>query len=659
MNLQHEHLYFQKIEDFHEWKKTIERTTFTSFRTRNSKQTNKEFLSQYTCHRSGLYEPRTPSRQRRLKQKGSKKINGFCPAEIAVRRSKTDGTCKVYYVQTHLGHTVCDKTELAHVFISKEERQNIAFKISAGIPYDKILKESVQLSQKNDGAERLRLLCNKDLHNIAASYRLKRPLAAASSAPATVESFVIEHTESILYYKKTNETDEEYPFLRKEDAILVLMTQSQMRWLLRFGGRTIAVCSTNRLCHTNLVLYSILVFDDYFETYAVAFAVSNRRSEQIVDVLLECVKGKVGAVRPKKLVTEANENHHSSWSRIMGDPEGHSFTTFHARETWRRSLQKIDSFSKRRLMMRKLREISSPIDEGEFAPRMRTLLASDDLELRDFAHHFETQYGEMAALCCRKRANVRTDRCMETFHRLLKYSCGQPNMAKDLVSCLNLLSNYVIQKEIDYGDKKIKGRSYGKMKELSRRHEVVEDPKSDLSVIESVSEGGWYVSILSSNLEDSDSYFVRRSEDECENCKLFCEKCGICIHKYRCTCADSSIAYNMCRHIHVLCSSFTISKVNAKVDDGAIDPLNYEINPAGRNSESAVKFADEAELLETPEALEITKGYLIQQFSEVVGKVSSTEQLEMIKRLLNSADIPEMNADDSYLKFDDNLGCGS
>lgn len=46
-------------------------------------------------------------------------------------------------------------------------------------------------------------------------------------------------------------------------------------------------------------------------------------------------------------------------------------------------------------------------------------------------------------------------------------------------------------------------------------------------------------------------YYVYR-DTECCNCSLRCSDCNICIHEYYCTCIDSSIQFNMCKHIHVV-----------------------------------------------------------------------------------------------------------
>ncbi|KAJ8909269.1 hypothetical protein NQ315_017551, partial [Exocentrus adspersus] len=35
-------------------------------------------------------------------------------------------------------------------------------------------------------------------------------------------------------------------------------------------------------------------------------------------------------------------------------------------------------------------------------------------------------------------------------------------------------------------------------------------------------------------------------------CQLTCEECNVCLHKYSCSCIDSSIKWVICKHIHLL-----------------------------------------------------------------------------------------------------------
>ena len=66
-------------------------------------------------------------------------------------------------------------------------------------------------------------------------------------------------------------------------------------------------------------------------------------------------------------------------------------------------------------------------------------------------------------------------------------------------------------------------------------------------------------------------------EDIVCTCKLICPDCESCIHKFKCSCIDSSIKWNMCKHIHFL-NRYLRQKINTSVKElEVIDINNMEI----------------------------------------------------------------------------------
>lgn len=65
------------------------------------------------------------------------------------------------------------------------------------------------------------------------------------------------------------------------------------------------------------------------------------------------------------------------------------------------------------------------------------------------------------------------------------------------------------------------------------------------------SDYGWEV-MAESGME---IYQVQKKQTTCKNCQLTCTHCNICLHKFQCSCLDSSIKYNMCKHIHLVARS--------------------------------------------------------------------------------------------------------
>ena len=68
--------------------------------------------------------------ERNLKTQGSHKIDGMCPAEINVMVLNGD-TVEIQYMKTHAGHA----NNLGHLNLSKADREMIAMKIAAKVPF--------------------------------------------------------------------------------------------------------------------------------------------------------------------------------------------------------------------------------------------------------------------------------------------------------------------------------------------------------------------------------------------------------------------------------------------------------------------------------------------------------------------------------------------
>lgn len=86
------------------------------------------------CHRSGNYVPEGKG-ERHVKTQGTNKIGAFCPAHIQIKVRENE--ISVHYLESHVGHV----TDIGHLQLTALERQNLAMKIAAKIPFDDILDE--------------------------------------------------------------------------------------------------------------------------------------------------------------------------------------------------------------------------------------------------------------------------------------------------------------------------------------------------------------------------------------------------------------------------------------------------------------------------------------------------------------------------------------
>lgn len=166
---------------------------------------------------------------------------------------------------------------------------------------------------------------------------------------------------------------------------------------------------------------------------------------------------------------------------------------------------------------------------------------------QEFGRYFETYAKKTTtwAYCHRLHSGLNTNMHIERMHRTIKYLYLKGKHNKRLDKAIEAIFRFVRDKVIDQLITIEKGKITSKVQALRKRHAASFDLNID-TVIES--DGGWV-------LQSSSSFELYRVEETKQNscCNIFCAACNCCIHRYVCTCLDSAIKYNMCKHIHVIC----------------------------------------------------------------------------------------------------------
>lgn len=230
INIDTETLELSSVDDFLAWKTRIQKDTFSSYINLHGAGKNPNIKKiMYVCHRSGDTR-RRGSNIRSLKTQGSNKINGYCPAHINV--IEQGSKCMITFCKTHVGHR--QEEDIGHLFLAESDRQKVAAKIAAKIPFQTILDE-IRDSVSNCHLERIHLLTKKDLYNIENSYNLNNTSIRHQNDAVSVDAWVNElaATDSVLFYKPQGSTSINYPILKEEDFFLGIMTEAQKDLLLR------------------------------------------------------------------------------------------------------------------------------------------------------------------------------------------------------------------------------------------------------------------------------------------------------------------------------------------------------------------------------------------------------------------------------------------
>lgn len=313
-----EKLNFLTDDDFLIWKRKIEADTLSRFIVKEGTRMYKNHkTTNYDCHRSG-YHAASGKGLRNLKIQGSVKMNAFCPARI-LRQLNNDGSCNVTYFLTHVGH----QNDIRFLSLSSVERENIARQIALKIPFDEILdniRDSCDFT-----LQRVYLLTRQDLYNIEMSSNLQSKAVRHTQDAVSVDAWVKQmqsEGDCVLFYKPQCVSLEEFPQLKPEDFILIIMTQAQLEILKKYGNDCICLDGTHGLNSYNFELNTLLVLDELREGFPCAFLFSNRSDTEVLTLFFECIKSKLGEIiTPKVFMSDLADTFFNAWISTMGIPE--------------------------------------------------------------------------------------------------------------------------------------------------------------------------------------------------------------------------------------------------------------------------------------------------------------------------------------------------
>lgn len=606
-------LTFETMDDFEEWRKEVQRKYVTMFVRSYISKTSSYTVTRYICHRSGLYRDNSKNapRKRSLKEWGSKKIQGYCPAEIMLQLGE-DG-CHVQFQSVHVGHEVGSRDELHYIFLDKEQKRMVAEQLIQGVPRTEIVK-SLNLSlEQQESLGRLSILNFKDVDNIARSFGIRSRRRARSSGengggPAkrrrrssnsnvieealqdiltvvepfdeaegvdaavaeydessmSVESYIIQNKDAFLFFKSQGEEDTVFGTLNKEDFFILLMDQSQAENLQRYGHKVVVFDGTHTADRYHFVLHTLLVIDVNGEGLPVAFLMSNRRDQPVIDIFIRCIQERVGTITPQTLISDMQTTYYTSWVSFMEPPQFYLFCSSHVNEAWRRFAAKIRSKEKRVQLLEQLVDIEQELDEVVFEQKLNAFMSTTDHDLRDFVEYFGSFFYENTkhwAWCYRKFAGINTNSLVNEFHHcILRQKVAGGKRIRTLTEGLKYLEAYMTLKD----DEKLRREFNGwglqrKCDDLKKNHQLaVEYCAEKVVSIVHIDEQTWQIVSFQQHSSDNEILTVDKiDQKECSLyektiCELACAECNICFHEYRCSCVESCIYSHMCKHIHVL-----------------------------------------------------------------------------------------------------------
>jgi len=141
-------------------------------------------------------------------------------------------------------------------------------------------------------------------------------------------------------------------------------------------------------------------------------------------------------------------------------------------------------------------------------------------------------------------------------------------------------------------------------------------------------EGCW--NVMASGHDDM--YTVNKLKDS-RDCQIVCDECKTCIHCFSCTCIDSAIKWNFCKHIHLVCLSEKVQNINTNTYTKNLMEENNKKN----ETVSIVCQLNNTEVIQEVDNLVHEKQKLKNIFDTMLNTVSSLDELGVLKKCLSSA----------------------
>ncbi|XP_065220870.1 uncharacterized protein LOC135845923 [Planococcus citri] len=584
VTLVYENRQFDSMDQFMKWKQEVEFFTIAGYHSSSGVlDTANSRTRKFRCHRSGVYKSQceNSARVRKLKKKGSKKLQGLCPAEIVVKEFKSDGKCEVKFQTTHVGHEIGTQTELTHIYLDKPKRLELASKIADRIALSVIMENENESLIKGNHDNRKRTITSKDLRNIKLHY--VPDLGPSKTASESVPTFVEQNKDSIIFFKNKNEDvsitmlkdsiNSDYSF-ETHDFVLVFMNAEQKKKM-----ELLAVDGVVNIESTHIVssperydLHTVTVLNLNQECLPVAFLLTNRTNESVMTCFVECIKSQVGEMKVKTFVSDLQIMYFKSWTNVMPLPQYYLYYMWHVTQEWDRLCKKIPAH-KRDEFRSILDTLYKELDENKFRILLEDFVNQTDLDYQKFIASFKVDFlsnAEQWAYCYRMFSEVDSDADLH-----FKFNVLGGKRVKTVASCLSSIKSNlsVILREEEM--KNINGYTPLKLTTLNSRHTSALEQMGDLTMYCLDEPGKWKV------ISPENIYTVSVQSPQClSDCLLKCSECNACLHEYKCTCMDHSIMYNMCVHIHAVLMIFKVERaeeVFVETRDSVGSPLTPAI----------------------------------------------------------------------------------
>ncbi|GLH01166.1 uncharacterized protein GBIM_07364 [Gryllus bimaculatus] len=611
----------------------------------SSKRKDGSLYTYYYCHRGGDYVPKSKNGMCR-KTAGTNKIQANCPASIRTTEN-SDGKVTVCFVSTHVGHS-CDITRMN---LTVSERERLAEQIRMKVPLEDIL-QGIRNTVGEDNLQRIHLTTKRDLKRLILQYGLDSDIPDIDEDDEAVGKwvkFMKENGNIIRFYKPRGI---HFPDLEENDFCLIFANEEQLNALRKFGNNILCVDVVHGHSGYDYQFFTILVFDEERNGFPCAFMFSNRSDSSILDLFFKTVVENVGcSLSPKYFISNMDEIFFDVWtSRFPKKDIQQLYAAWHVDKVWEQYLSKIKSEEKKVEVYKKMKILMMERDETAFLEMSNLLMeemANNDLT-NSFVKYFERFIQESSkwAFCYRLEVGYNTDIIFEIFHKNFKHIYQAGKKSKKLIKSIHALQKFLRDRVFQRLDQHCKSNISKKLVCVRKRHQS--SLELSLDTVYTLGEDGWAVFF------GTDTYNVSLCKKDC-SCNLKCEECAVCLHTFSCTCTDSAVLGNMCKHIHLVCRAISVQVLEI-----------YQQFPDEQISDNESTEKEDVIVIQlTPnseeEDIEQGKQVIILEIANLINaEVKSEKGLETLKQLINPLkdairDAEEINDNSSFVIVEEEI----
>ncbi|XP_044747120.1 uncharacterized protein LOC123310233 isoform X5 [Coccinella septempunctata] len=539
---------FKNEEEFETWRALDNRNV--DYVKRRDRKISDGQVVYYECNRSNFSGYTSQCSKRSMKTGGSIKISGFCPSRIRVKICNTGVDVK--FVETHVGHD--DLLRSKH--LTKDQQEMIASKLAAGVTKERILEDARTIT--GNKLERINVLKRADLAYIIRKFNIEKRRHDDDMVATTlkVKEWNSQGKNYVFLFKQIGET---YPGLKAEDFALGFMNDDMERKLKQFK-RIICIDGTHGTNSRHYDLTIVLVKDENKIGFPVAFLLSNRLDQTIQNIFFDALKSKIGEpVDAEYIMTDDDIKYYNAWCQAMVTERKprRLLCTWHVIKNWNiQGRNKLKNVDNKKEMKNRMRKILKETDVSTFHKMkdeyFKHLEEGQENEFLKYLKNYYFQSEErimMWAHCHRVNVGINTNMAIESLNKVLKYNKmrGNQNLrVEKLLDTLEELVNEKMWKNIIDTERPSANQYQARVNREA--HSKAENGLTDKVVCLETGE----FRVPSESV--SNKFYIVSYNELCDkDCtSLYCIKCKICIHRFRCQCAEFTIKAAMCKHIHAV-----------------------------------------------------------------------------------------------------------